>query len=145
MKNTFIISQSLSMTNGSTVDFVGETPATDVIIKFDPLHIAAQSSPVVVELYEAPTTTGGTALTPISPNRTATSTPTVVAKSAPSVSAVGTLLYTMMASGDKHSGGSGDMFDSFVLKSGTKYLYRIKNVSGSASLVTVVLSWDEVY
>ena len=89
-----------------------------------------------VFLYEAPTVTAatGTARTPINFERNGTYTVKLAILDAPTVTAVGTLIdaeYFITAGvGVTAGGGDGSSVNEFVLKSNTKYLFRI--TSGAA-------------
>jgi hypothetical protein len=84
-----------------------------------------------VFLYEGPTVTAatGTARTPINFERNGIYTPKLSILSAPTVTATGTQIdaeyFIQGTQGGKSGGGSDGAVNEFVLKSDTKYLFRV--------------------
>ena len=98
-------------------------------------------------IYEGPTTTGGTAFTPINRNRNySVSNPSQVAMVInPTVTSVGTELDAQIipgGSGKKSSGGAAGSLE-YVLKPLTNYLFRLTNVNGAAHAASLQLEWYE--
>jgi len=98
-------------------------------------------------IYEGPTTTGGTAFTPINRNRNyAISNPSQVAMVInPTVTSVGTELDAQIIPGGagKKSGGGTASSLEYVLKPLTNYLFRLTNVNGTAHAAYLTLEWYE--
>lgn len=98
-------------------------------------------------IYEGPTTTGGTAFTPINRNRNyAISNPSQVAMVInPTVNSVGTELDAQIIPGGagKKSGGGTAASLEYVLKPLTNYLFRLTNVNGVAHAAYLTLEWYE--
>ena len=98
-------------------------------------------------VYEGPTTTGGTAFTPINRNRNyAVSNPSQVAMVInPTVTSVGTELDAQIIPGGagKKSGGGTAASLEYVLKPLTNYLFRLTNVNGTAHAAYLTLEWYE--
>ena len=98
-------------------------------------------------IYEGPTTTGGTAFTPINRNRNyAISNPSQVAMVInPTVTSVGTELDAQIIPGGagKKSGGGTAASLEYVLKPLTNYLFRLTNVNGTAHAAYLTLEWYE--
>lgn len=96
-------------------------------------------------LYEAPTTTGGDAFTPVNRNRTSANTSNVAMVTNPTVNTVGTeLLKEFMPGGTKKraSGGGGNSLE-YYLAPLTNYLVRLTNLSGSGQIAEIILEWYE--
>lgn len=98
-------------------------------------------------IYEGPTTTGGTAFTPINRNRNyAISNPSQIAMVInPTVTSVGTELDAQIipgGAGKKSGGGTGSTLE-YVLKPLTNYLFRLTNVNGVAHAAYLTLEWYE--
>jgi hypothetical protein len=94
-------------------------------------------------LYEAPTTSGGTALTIHRRNRNLLTTSSAAAVLDPTVSNVGTEIYTeFVPAGNKGGGQSGYSFE-YVLKPLTTYLFRLTNVNSQAHPCNLRIEWYE--
>ena len=98
-------------------------------------------------IYESTVTTGGTAFTPINRNRNySVSNPSQVAMVInPTVTSVGTELDAQIipgGSGKKSTGASAGSLE-YVLKPLTNYLFRLKNVNGTAHAAYLTLEWYE--
>jgi len=103
-----------------------------------------------VELYEAPTYTGGNLLTGIvNANRNHTREPVTTLRDGVtlSVSDNGTRLSAdIVGSGGtpaRVAGGAGGNENEFVLKSNTEYLLLITNLSSTATVLSADLFWYE--
>lgn len=85
-------------------------------------------------LYEAPTFTVGTSITPVNRNRNSATTALATVVHTPTVTDVGTeIFHGFVAAGGKHDPGSAtEGFSEWGLKSSTKYLLRVTNNSGAA-------------
>ena len=98
-------------------------------------------------IYEGPTTTGGTAFTPINRNRNyAVSNVSQVAMVInPTVTSVGTEIDAQIIPGGagKKSGGGAAGSLEYVLKPLTNYLFRLTNVNGTAHAASLNLEWYE--
>jgi hypothetical protein len=98
-------------------------------------------------VYESPTTTGGTAFTPINRNRNyAVSNPSQVAMVInPTITSVGTELDAQIIPGGvgkKSAGGTAGSLE-YVLKPLTNYLFRLTNVNGISHAAYLNLEWYE--
>ena len=96
-------------------------------------------------IYENPTTSGGTALTIHRRDRLVTTTSSGAAVLNPTVSSLGTEIFSeFIASGQggTGSGGSG-ITQEFVLKPLTTYLFRITNVNSQSHAAELMLDWYE--
>lgn len=96
-------------------------------------------------IYEAPTTSGGTALTIHRRNRFVNTTSSAAAVLNPTVSALGTEIFgEFIASGPGGTGSGGfGTTQEFVLKPLTTYLFRITNVNSQAHQAELLLDWYE--
>jgi hypothetical protein len=96
-------------------------------------------------IYEGTTTTGGTAFTPVRRNRNIAATSNVAMVTNPTVNTLGTLInrqFVTGGSGKKSSGGGGGTLE-YVLAPLTNYLFRLKNVNGTAHTALLELEWYE--
>ena len=96
-------------------------------------------------VYEGTTTTGGTAFTPVRRNRNIAATSNVAMVTNPTVNTLGTLInrqFVTGGSGKKSSGGGGGTLE-YVLAPLTNYLFRLKNVNGTAHTALLELEWYE--
>jgi hypothetical protein len=96
-------------------------------------------------VYEGTTTTGGTAFTPVRRNRNIAATSNVAMVTNPTVNTLGTLInrqFITGGTGKKSSGGGGGSLE-YVLAPLTNYLFRLKNVNGTAHTALLELEWYE--
>lgn len=110
------------------------------------LAVAAGGS-AELYIYEGADATSGSALTVLNHNRRSSMTSTVAVVSGPTVTTPGTLLEAKLlpgGTGPHAGGGSGQFSSEWVLKYATKYLFRVKNISGSARPVQISLNWYEL-
>lgn len=88
-------------------------------------------------LYEAPTTSGGSAVSIFDKNRDSANSSNATLVSGPTVSNVGNLRFTHLVpagTGRHSSGGAGTSgYEEWVLKANTKYLMRLTHDSGSGT------------
>ena len=101
-----------------------------------------------IYVYEAPTTSGGTAMTIHRRNRSLTTTSVGAAVLNPTVTNVGTEFYSELitsAEGQGNrsgAGGRGFSFE-FVLKPLTTYLFRLTNVNSNTQMAELRVDWYE--
>lgn len=94
-------------------------------------------------MYEAPTTSGGTALSIYRRNRTIESTSSGVAVLNPTVSNVGTEIYSEFVPASNKGGGAGNYSFEFVIKPLTTYLFRFTNVNSQTHPCNLRIEWYE--
>jgi hypothetical protein len=96
-------------------------------------------------IYEGTTTTGGTAFTPVRRNRNIAATSNVAMVTNPTVNTLGTLINRQIVTGGtgKKSSGGGTGTLEYVLAPLTNYLFRLKNVNGTAHTALLELEWYE--
>lgn len=96
-------------------------------------------------IYEGPTTTGGTAFTPVNRNRNYTTSSDVAMVINPTVTTTGTLIdaqYLAGGVGKKAGGGAAESLE-YVFKPLTNYLIRMTNVNGTSHPGHLALEWYE--
>lgn len=94
-------------------------------------------------LYEDPTTSGGTAMTIYKRNRNVLTSSSGAAVLDPTVSSVGTEIFSeFVPAGNKGGGGSTYTFE-YVLKPLTTYLLRLTNVNAQAHPANLRIEWYE--
>jgi len=99
-----------------------------------------------VEFTEAPTITGGTAMTPYNHQRYSTNTSTVTVVRDPTVNTAGTVLVNYLmpgGQGPRAVGGTGVDRNEWILKTSTKYMLRITNRSGNTQPASLAMNWYE--
>lgn len=94
-------------------------------------------------VYEAPTTSGGTALTINRRNRINTTASVAAAVIGPTVSATGTEIFAEFVPASNKGGGSESYSQEFVLKPLTTYLFRFTNVNSQTHPAIVRIDWYE--
>lgn len=96
-------------------------------------------------IYENPTTSGGTALTIHRRNRSLATTSTGAAVYNPTVSALGTEIFSeIITSGQGGTGsGGGGITNEYVLNPLTTYLFRITNTNSQAHITELLIEWYE--
>lgn len=96
-------------------------------------------------VYEAPTTSSGTALTIHRRNRSLTTTSSGAAVLNPTVTSLGTEIfaeYISSGQGGTGAGGGGYTYE-YVLKPLTTYLFRLTNVNAKAHMAELLIEWYE--
>jgi len=96
-------------------------------------------------IYEAPTTSGGTALTVQRRNRVLTTTSAAAAVHTPTVTTTGTALTGEFLAGGSggQAGGAAAFSFQYVLAPLTTYLFRLTNRSGQAHMAHLMIEWYE--
>lgn len=94
-------------------------------------------------MYEAPTTSGGTAMTIYRRNRNIVSTSSGAAVLDPTVSSVGTEIYSEFVPASNKGGGGANYSFEYVLKPLTTYLFRLTNVNSQAHPANLRIEWYE--
>lgn len=94
-------------------------------------------------VYEAPTTSGGTALTINRRHRILTTASAAVAVLNPTVSSVGTEILSDFVPANKQGGGGQLSTFEFVLKPLTTYLFRLTNANSQAHAAHLNVQWYE--
>jgi len=113
------------------------------------VHIIARGScggDMEGAFYEAPTFTGGAAVSIFNKKRNSSRTTTVTVVVGPTVTNVGTLLeneFVPGGTGPQAVGGAGQQRAEWILAPGTKYLFRIINRAGNNQPASLALEWYE--
>lgn len=94
-------------------------------------------------VYEAPTTSGGTALTINRRNRILTTASAAAAVISPTVSATGTEIFADFVPANKQGGGAQLSTFEFVLKPLTTYLFRLTNANSQPHAAHLSVEWYE--
>jgi len=94
-------------------------------------------------VYESPTTSGGTALTAHRRNRNIVSSSTGAAVLNPTVTNVGTEIYSEFVPANKQGGGGQSYTFEYVLKPLTTYLFRLTNVNSQSHAAELRIEWYE--
>lgn len=132
---------------GASFDVEFQTGAKPVIIK--DRQVAFTGAGVTIDVYEAPTTSAGTAGTVYNLNRRNPITATASYKIAPTVTATGTQIgattYGLGGAGVRPSSVSAFVTPGVerVLKPSTKYLLRITNNDAAAQIIAAYITWYE--
>jgi len=94
-------------------------------------------------VYEAPTTSGGTAMTIHRRNRNLITTSVAAAVLDPTVTATGTELFAEFVPANKQGGGGQSYTFEYVLKPLTTYLFRLTNVNAQPHAAELRIEWYE--
>lgn len=94
-------------------------------------------------LYESPTTSSGTSMTIHRRNRSIVSASSGVAVLDPTVSSVGTEIYSEFVPASNKGGGAEGYSFEYVLKPLTTYLFRFTNVNSQAHPANLRIEWYE--
>lgn len=94
-------------------------------------------------MYEEPTTSGGTSMTIHRRNRNLNTSSVAAAVLAPTVSSVGTEIYSEFVPANKQGGGSQSYTFEYVLKPLTTYLFRLTNVNAQPHAAELRVEWYE--
>ena len=94
-------------------------------------------------VYENPTTSGGTAMTINRRNRPITSSSVAAAVLNPTVSSVGTEIFSNFVPSTKQGGGAQNFSFEYVLKPLTTYLFRLTNVNSQSHAAHLMIEWYE--
>lgn len=138
---SFTIDYSVDLANGASMDVQLTTPDTTKWAHM--IYTVYTEAEAEFNLYEAPTTSAGTAMTEHNRNRNSSTAAGVVAVHTPSVSNTGTLIRTKHFGTAKTAGGQLHETDEWILKQNTKYLFRLTNATTSANYCTLLINWYE--
>lgn len=141
----FTVEHSASVTNTNSLDILftigNKTAHTGISV--------SAGGQITGYLYEAPTASGGTALTIYNMNRTSSNVSEAIATHTPTVSATGSValingrVLPGGATNQTRVGGSARTGAEWILKSNTKYLLRITNTSGGTIVINPVIEFYE--
>jgi hypothetical protein len=139
--SSFTVCHTADIGNGANMDVQITTPNTTtwahLVYEFE------GESEFDFNIYEAPTTTGGTTLDIFNRNRNSAATSTLSAVHTPSVSGTGTRINCFHAGSGKTIGGGDRGTHEFILKQNTKYLFRITNSTTNNNYMSLKLDWYE--
>jgi hypothetical protein len=94
-------------------------------------------------VYESPTTSGGTSLSAIKRDRASTASSVAAAVFNPTVTSVGTEIFSDFVPANKQGGGGQLSSFEFILKPLTTYLFRFTNVNSQAHAAHLMIDWYE--
>lgn len=134
-----------SVSNGANVDLQITTGLKEAHTSWE----VFAGGQVTVSLYEAPTTSAGTAVTAYNMKRLSANVPLSAVVHTPTVSATGSITLVngrILPGGTSPTtrvGGGIRSGSEWILKPSTKYMMRVNNSSGGTIAVNVVLEWYE--
>lgn len=138
--HSFVVSSIASILGGATFECV-ITPGDQNCHMV--MHCSTSGNGIISAVYEGPSFTGGTPVTPINRNRQLNTASTATFVHTPSVTGDGTLLMTFHTDSTKQSGQSERGTEEFVLATNTSYLIRITVDAGAAATFSGVMDWYE--
>ena len=140
--HSFFFTDANDLGNGAVRDVLLVTPDT---AKFAHLTFGVSSEAEInVVLYEATTTSAdGAAISELNRDRNSATVATMVATSAPTVTAVGTLLLNFLSGSGRASPTEVSFNRELILKRNTKYMFRITNATSNANGVVLEVGWYE--
>jgi hypothetical protein len=94
-------------------------------------------------VYESPTTSGGTAMTINRRNRTNTTASSGAAVLNPTVTNVGTEIFSEFVPANKQGGGGQSFTFEYILSPLTTYLFRLTNVNSQSHAAHLMIEWYE--
>lgn len=134
----------LELSGNETVYVQIKTAATTAMVVG--YHISSSAEPIKVTALEAPTVTDGTIeIVSYKMNRQRTGNAVTKLYSNPTGVSGGTAIFYDLATAGKHSGSALGSGDVWVLKKNTSYLWKIEQLTNSATKVTGELNWSEGY
>lgn len=144
--NAFSFDYDGTINGASSVYFMGITG--DKQIHFDRVSGDFQKGGVRLWLYEAPTTTAnGTAQAPVNLNFASTNAATMALYSAPTITDNGakktSRYFPITGFGLNISPANGDIALGRVLKTNTKYLFRVENTELTACTFGINFTWHD--
>ena len=129
-----------SLADATNQDFLVTTSADNT---FHAQFLVAISGDCTMQIFEGPTTSGGTSVSMSNHNRSSSKVCDLTVKHTPTVTGTGTQINgtIFLPGGDKHTGGGGHFgfANEFMLAKSTSYLLRVTNVSGGAIKISVGL------
>ena len=138
-----------SVANGANLDHLIVTPP-NIDVHFRSWNVKSNEGPVYITAYEGTTvSSNGTAEAVGNNNRQSVITPQTSIYLTPTVTAVGNPLLTDFigtTGGGAHVavGESAESNTEWLLKRGTKYLFRVLNSSGVTTNISVIFGWYEI-
>ena len=139
--NSYVITRAIDVLNGETTDVLIVTGSNKDI------HLYAtviSESEAEFCLYEDTTTSNdGTVVQAYNRNRLSSNTPVTITKHTPTVTNVGTCIYTKHWGSGKDVGAEARAENAFILKRNSKYLLRVLNATSSNNYVSFLLNWYE--
>ena len=106
--------------------------------------VKADSAPVTVQFFEAPTITAdGTPQSPIQRNRQTANVALMQVFAAPTVTADGTQLFVDKLLGNQQTVSSSNLDGEWLLKKNTSYTFKITNNSNQTANIGAGFSWIE--
>lgn len=94
-------------------------------------------------VYESPTTSGGTAMTINRRNRTNATASSGAAVLNPTVTNVGTEIFSEFVPANKQGGGGQSFTFEYILSPLTTYLFRLTNVNSQSHAAHLMIEWYE--
>lgn len=131
-----------SITSGSSVYFMGCTDSRT--IHFLDYELISDSSPIIIDFYEAPTVTAnGTLVNSSNMNRQSYLNSSLTLYGGPTITNEGTLLFRKAILTDKKASGELATSLNWVLDSETCYLFKITNQAGATITYYSNFFWNE--
>lgn len=130
---------------GANTDSTFTTGAKNVILYAR--NVDRSGSGVSAQIFESPTTTGGTAVTSYNTNRDKVVASTVTILSGVTTTATGTQIaatsYAIGNASNQGRGGQAVLGELLYLKANTTYLLRLTNLDAAAENITSTIAWAE--
>lgn len=134
-----------AVASGANTDSTFTTGAKPVVLY--ERNVDRSGSGVSAQIFEAPTTSGGTSAVAYSTNRNMTITPTVTLLTGVTTTATGTQVtatsYAIGNASNQGQGGQAVLGELVYLKPNTTYLLRLTNLDAAAANITSFIAWAE--
>lgn len=138
----FFIDNFTDITGSATINYLLVTPNSTMRCYF--LFEFDFEAEATLYFFEGTTTSAnGTPIPVFNSDRNSTTTNTVLAYSAPTITSDGTQIVAHKTGSGKQTGGGGREERELILKPNTKYLFRIVNDSTSANWFDYGVTWVE--
>jgi hypothetical protein len=139
---SFTYSGVASIPSAGHAYFHGKTG--DITSHLMGFFVKADSAPITVEFFEAPTiTANGTPQNAVARNRQSSTPPLMQVFANPTVTADGELLLIGKLLGNQHTVSSSNLEGEWILKKNTSYTFKITNNSNQTANIGAGFNWIE--
>ena len=141
--NHYVVRNYEALAKAATRDVLIVTPNTTEWAHLV-IEVETTAAPVVGTLYEATVTSAnGTLDVAKNRNRNFANDNTTLIYNSPTVTSVGTMLFSSYMGGGKGIGGRARDIEEIILKQNTKYLLRMTEQNIAVTVINWVLDWYE--
>lgn len=140
--NAYVMTRAVDVANGLSTDILLVTGNTDLHVHLNATVISESEASFC--LYEDTTTSNdGTTVTAYNRNRLSSNLPVTITKHTPTVTGVGTCIWTKHWGSGKDAGAEVRSENEFILKRSAKYLLRVTNATTNNNYISFLLNYYE--